>query len=346
MRPTDQVLSPSEAAARLGVSAKALRLYEERGLVTPLRTAAGWRAYGPEQMARAGEIAAFRALGLSLSQVARVLDGDPRGLEAALAAHQASLLARSSELVTLAAKVGDLRARLAEGQALDATQLSDLLPNRPAIAFDLPWPWGGERFEFHDVRPLTWLVGPLGSGKTRLARRLAEAWPGARFLGLDRQADEAAVGAGLDADAELKARVERAFTWLREDGATESIALTALLAGLEADGPTALVVDLVEDGLDEATQRALAAFLRRRAQPCRPLVLMTRSSAILDLAAVEPDEAILFCPANHSPPLRVAPYPGVAGYEAVANCLAAPDVRARTAGVIAWRPDGRPEAAA
>ena len=80
-------LSPSEAARRLGVSAKALRLYEQRGLVAPLRTAAGWRAYGPDEMARAGEIAALRALGLSLAQVARVLGGDSQGLEPALAAH-------------------------------------------------------------------------------------------------------------------------------------------------------------------------------------------------------------------------------------------------------------------
>ncbi|HRD79092.1 MAG TPA: MerR family transcriptional regulator, partial [Hyphomicrobiaceae bacterium] len=35
------------------MSAKALRLYEERGLLKPLRTAAGWRAYGQEEMARA-----------------------------------------------------------------------------------------------------------------------------------------------------------------------------------------------------------------------------------------------------------------------------------------------------
>jgi len=49
------------------------------------------------------------------------------------------------------------------------------------------------------------------------------------------------------------------------------------------------------------------------------------------------DEAIILCPANHSPPTRVAPYPGAPGFEAVATCLASPEVRARTEGVIAWR---------
>ena len=71
----------------------------------------------------------------------------------------------------------------------------------------------------------------------------------------------------------------------------------------------------------------------------RPLFFLTRSNAILDLDAVGPDEAIIFCPANHSPPTIVAPYPGAPGYEAVATCLASPEVRARTNGVIAWRPN-------
>ena len=80
-------LTASEAAKTLGVSAKALRIYEDRGLIAPARTAAGWRAYGPEDLSRAAEIAALRALGFSLAQVARVLDQDVQGLEQALADH-------------------------------------------------------------------------------------------------------------------------------------------------------------------------------------------------------------------------------------------------------------------
>ena len=44
--------------------------------------------------------------------------------------------------------------------------------------------------------------------------------------------------------------------------------------------------------------------------------------ARLDLAAIGPDEAIILCPANHSPPVLVPPYPGAPGYETVASCLA------------------------
>ncbi len=331
MIPFATFLKPSEAARRLGVSAKALRLYEQRGLVAPSRTAAGWRAYGPDDMARVKKIVALRALGLTLSAVRRVLEGDPEELEPALAAHQVILEGRSRALVATIERVRELRTALATNRSP---------ADEVRVAFELPWPWGGEHFEFSDVRPLNYLVGPLGSGKTRLAQCIAKTLTGAAFLGLDRLADGgAAAQARLDADPALKSAIDQTLAWLADEGASSSPALVALLVGLEAKGASAVVVDMVEQGLDQATQQAVIAHLRRRGPGARPLFLLTRSSAILELTAVGENEAILYCSANHSPPRRVAPYPGASGYEAVATCLASPEVRARTEGVIAWRPD-------
>jgi DNA-binding transcriptional MerR regulator len=341
VRSSAQVLNPSDAARQLGVSVKALRLYEQRGLIAPRRTAAGWRAYSPVEMARAAEIVALRALGLSLTQVARVLDGDRQDLGVALAAHQATLEGRIRELSSTVEKVHRLRTDLARGQAPAAGELARLINPAAAIsvAFDLPWPWGGERFELSDIRSLNYIIGPLGCGKTRLAKRIAETLPSAVFLGLDRLVDGgAAARALLDADPVLRERVDETLAWLAGEGASQSEALVALLAGLEAEGPAVIVVDMLEQGLDQATQEALIAHLRRRGPQARPLFCLTRSSAILDLDCVGSDEAIILCPANHSPPTRVAPYRGTPGYEAVATCLASPAVRARTEGMISWRP--------
>ncbi len=201
-------------------------------------------------------------------------------------------------------------------------------------AFDLPWPWDGERFELGAMRTLTYITGPLGSGKTRLAMMLAQHLSDAAFLGLDRlEPDNAATP--MERDPGLRDRVERTLVLLEDQGATRSGALIALLAALESGSPKILVIDMVEQGLDEATQAAVIAHLRDQRRPDRPLFMLTRSTSILRLESLGPDEAIIFCPANYSPPMHVKPHPGSPGYESVATCLVSPAVRARTSGLVA-----------
>src|SRR5882757_887052 len=288
-------LSASKAAERLGVTIKALRLYEQRGLVVPGRTVAGYRAYGPDQMLRASQIVALRALGLSLAQVARVLDGDPQSLESVLAAHEESLEHEIRQLVGSIDRIRGIRAGIGRGRVPANAELTRLRNASTGFntAFELPWPWGGERFELREIPPLNYIIGPLGSGKTRLAMRLAETLPNAAFFGLERLKDGTATATRLGADAALKSRVDLTSTRLIDEGATQSEALTALLVGMEAAGPVVLIVDMVEQGLDQATQEALSIHLRQRAgDGARPLFLMTRSTAILNLAAIGPDESI------------------------------------------------------
>lgn len=150
---------------------------------------------------RGAEIVALRALDFSLAQVAGVLNGEAEGLEPTLAAHQSVLEGRARQLAGAIERVRGLRANLERGQKPTVEELARLRDSATefSIEFELPWPWGGELFKLRDVRPLNYIVGPLGSGKTRLALRLAEVLPAAAFLGLERVGDGGTT-ARLDAD--------------------------------------------------------------------------------------------------------------------------------------------------
>lgn len=88
------LVNPAEAARRLGITIKALRLYESWGLVKPTRTDRGWRLYTPEDIERIGQALAYKAMGFSLSQIVGLLDAGPDDMAVALAAQERQLIAR------------------------------------------------------------------------------------------------------------------------------------------------------------------------------------------------------------------------------------------------------------
>ncbi|MGH2874116.1 MAG: MerR family transcriptional regulator [Solirubrobacteraceae bacterium] len=78
-------LTINEAAATTGWSARMLRYVEQAGLVTPARSAGGYRLYGAAELQRLRTLKELLAgFGISLSDVAfaRRLDGDAKLREA------------------------------------------------------------------------------------------------------------------------------------------------------------------------------------------------------------------------------------------------------------------------
>jgi len=125
----DRHFSPAETAKRLGVTVKALRLYEQRGLVKPLRTQSDWRTYGPDQIARLHQIVALKRLGLPLARIGELLawphDG-PHALDRVLDLQERVLARESVRLGHALDIVRRARARLAAGEALSVDDLATL----------------------------------------------------------------------------------------------------------------------------------------------------------------------------------------------------------------------------
>src|ERR1700761_875638 len=118
-------LSPSETARRFGVTIKALRLYERRGLLTPLRSKSGWRTYGPDQVARLHQILALKRLGLSLASIAQLLAASGT-LETVLALQERALIADGKRVARGLALIRAARGKLKAGQSLSIDDLAIL----------------------------------------------------------------------------------------------------------------------------------------------------------------------------------------------------------------------------
>ena len=71
----EQPLDIRDVAKRTGLTSRALRFYEARGLLKPLRTDSGRRLYGRGELERIQQILALKRAGLSLSQIGRLTEG-------------------------------------------------------------------------------------------------------------------------------------------------------------------------------------------------------------------------------------------------------------------------------
>lgn len=125
-RNEERYLSTAETAAALGVTPRALRLYERKGLVKPTRTVAGWRAYGPEALARLHQILALKRFGFSLAAIGQLLAGRLARLESVLELQEQALEAQRCEAEKSLALVRAARARLQGGGALSLDELATL----------------------------------------------------------------------------------------------------------------------------------------------------------------------------------------------------------------------------
>ena len=119
-------LSSSEVTRRVGVSGKALRLYEEQGLIKAERTVAGWRVYGPEQVAHLHRVLALKSFGFSLRRIAEILSGEVVALDGFLAVHEQVLNRESERIARALSLLKAARVKLDVQGELSSEDLMDL----------------------------------------------------------------------------------------------------------------------------------------------------------------------------------------------------------------------------
>jgi len=97
-----------DTAARVGLPSRTLRYYDSVGLVSPPRTAAGYRIYGPEDEGKLRFVRRARTLGFSLQQIRELIALAERGSGSELVPEVERLL--DDKLAAIDAQLAELAA--------------------------------------------------------------------------------------------------------------------------------------------------------------------------------------------------------------------------------------------
>jgi DNA-binding transcriptional MerR regulator len=122
-------LDISEVCRRTGLTSRALRFYEARGLVAPLRTYSGRRLYGPGELERIHVIVALKRAGLTLSQIGRLTSRGVLNLSQLVEAQLAAISERQAELREAQALLLTVKSRIDRGEPVDAATFCSLIRN-------------------------------------------------------------------------------------------------------------------------------------------------------------------------------------------------------------------------
>lgn len=135
----DQPLDIRDVARRTGLTSRALRFYEARGLLTPLRTYSGRRLYGRGELERINQIVALKRAGLSLAQIAELTRNRHLNLAALIDAQLEELDAKRAELDEARALLISVKSRIDRGEPVDAATFCSLIKNEELMMSKEQW---------------------------------------------------------------------------------------------------------------------------------------------------------------------------------------------------------------
>ena len=135
----DQPLDIRDVAKRTGLTSRALRFYEARGLLKPLRTYSGRRLYGRGELERIQQILALKRAGLSLAQIGKLTARGDMDLSAVVDAQLKVIEGRKAELDEAKALLLSVKSRIDRGEPVDAATFCSLIRQGDKIMEPQDW---------------------------------------------------------------------------------------------------------------------------------------------------------------------------------------------------------------
>jgi DNA-binding transcriptional MerR regulator len=219
-QPLTDALDIREVARRTGLTSRALRFYEARGLVQPLRTYSGRRLYGRGELQRIQQILALKRAGLTLSQIAKLTERGPLDLGALVDAQLKLIEERKAELSEARDLLLSIKSRIDRGEPVDAATFCSLIREGDRIMQPEDWKKVTDRY-FSKEELAHWAEHPPQAGfdQAEYSRRWAEL--GARVeAAIPKGAESAEAQALYDEWQELLAPFQAVATPQMMEGAT------------------------------------------------------------------------------------------------------------------------------
>ena len=142
----DDLLDIREVVRRTGLTSRALRFYEARGLVAPLRTDSGRRLYGAAALERINQIVALKRAGLTLAQIQRLTARRPLDLVRLIDAQLEALAARQTEIAEAKQLLLSVKSRIDRGEPVDAATFCSLIRQGDAVMEHENWKKVADRY--------------------------------------------------------------------------------------------------------------------------------------------------------------------------------------------------------
>lgn len=141
-----ELLDIADVVRRTGLSSRALRFYEARGLLAPLRTHSGRRLYGAAELERINQIVALKRAGLSLAQIQRLTARAPLDLGRLIEAQLKALAERQHEIAEARKLLLAVKSRIDRGEPVDAATFCSLIRQGDTLMDRENWKQVADRY--------------------------------------------------------------------------------------------------------------------------------------------------------------------------------------------------------